>query len=893
MAAKRTGGIRGVIVLGAFIGAVAGGSGPAPVAAQQCLRWEQQQDIGPPPRAFHSAAMDPVRRRLVVFGGRSEWGLHADTWEWDGAQWSNRSGEPGATTPPARRGTAMWFDPLTQRVMMFGGQGSLGPLADTWSWDGQVWSPITATPGPAARTSHAIAYDPDRQQAVLFGGSSGASTLADTWTWTASTGWQVIAAAGPGGRAGHALVFDPTLRRVLLLGGSATGAGAFSWNGSAWQAEPLTGSPEPWRHGAAAAGVGPDRIWLFGGRAITGQQTWSRLRSLGASGWALRTEGAPGARRGATLTRWDDRLVLLGGEDRNGNLETAWWTLSPGQAVPAHIVQQPVGVMAVSTAPVVLTAAVGGSGPLTVRWQRDGVDLIDGQGVSGAATTSLRLAEPAERAGRYRLRVSNGCGVVESAEAVVTAPACPPRWVGGTIAASAAASVDVDWYHEKLLRFGGVRSGGTQDDRTYLCGQVGCEQLATASPPWRRNAGMATPEGFWQASRTVLYGGLDGNGNPLGDTWLWFRNGWVELTAPGPGERAGHAMSRVALSNLASPVLMFGGENVAGIVLGDTWVWSQAGWEARAEPGPSARKWAAMVYDHQRAVVVLHGGMLADGTIADDTWEYDANGWRRRDDAGGPALAGQQMGYDQARGVMVMMGGRRGAGGLSSEWWEYGGDRWVLVPPANDPRPSPSRDGAMAFNPATRSLVLLTGFTSNQESAATPVQWELAAEPSFSVRPRERELVVPGSTATLYAVASAGSAVTYQWFRNGEPLVASSRVLGVNTSQLLISRVNGLFEGVYWLRATTEGGCTAISGRTVLSFVHRPCGLADISGTQGGNLADGQLTGEDFAAFLQGFAAGTVAADVTGIGGPPELPDGLVTGDDLVAFVAAFASGCP
>ena len=72
------------------------------------------------------------------------------------------------------------------------------------------------------------------------------------------------------------------------------------------------------------------------------------------------------------------------------------------------------------------------------------------------------------------------------------------------------------------------------------------------------------------------------------------------------------------------------------------------------------------------------------------------------------------------------------------------------------------------------------------------------------------------------------------------------------------------------------------------------CNPADITGIGGPPAQpDSLLTGDDFNAFIAGFAAGQPIADVTGIGGPPALPDGLVTGDDFVAFVSAFATGCP
>jgi len=68
---------------------------------------------------------------------------------------------------------------------------------------------------------------------------------------------------------------------------------------------------------------------------------------------------------------------------------------------------------------------------------------------------------------------------------------------------------------------------------------------------------------------------------------------------------------------------------------------------------------------------------------------------------------------------------------------------------------------------------------------------------------------------------------------------------------------------------------------------------ADIVTIGGARQPDGDLTGDDFVAFVGAFAGGDALADITGVGGLPALPDGLLTGDDFVTFVSAFASGCP
>ena len=88
-----------------------------------------------------------------------------------------------------------------------------------------------------------------------------------------------------------------------------------------------------------------------------------------------------------------------------------------------------------------------------------------------------------------------------------------------------------------------------------------------------------------------------------------------------------------------------------------------------------------------------------------------------------------------------------------------------------------------------------------------------------------------------------------------------------------------------------------IVGDELFSLVvgNASCNLADVTGPGGPPSGpDGQITGDDFVAFIAAFAEGRPGlADVTGIGGEPAIPDGLITGDDFIAFIAAFATGCP
>ena len=126
------------------------------------LLWTQRQDIGPAGRAGSGMAFDPIRGKMVMFGGTSP---DRGTWEWDGQFWTQVS-DMG---PPLRREFAMAWDNASKGVMLFGGAAvnadpganpgqNPAMLGDTWAWDGESWTQVEDT-GPAGRFAFAVASE--------------------------------------------------------------------------------------------------------------------------------------------------------------------------------------------------------------------------------------------------------------------------------------------------------------------------------------------------------------------------------------------------------------------------------------------------------------------------------------------------------------------------------------------------------------------------------------------------------------------------------------------------------------------------------------------------------------------------------------------------------------
>jgi hypothetical protein len=130
---------------------------------------------------------DHARGVAVLFGGsviNTNTAL-GDTWEWDGTTWTERT---PAISPPPRLEHRLTYDPVRQRVVMFGGRSaSYAAFDDTWEWDGTAWTRVTPVVSPPPRYRGSLHFDPRRRRVVLAGGSSALGTLADVWEWDGAT----------------------------------------------------------------------------------------------------------------------------------------------------------------------------------------------------------------------------------------------------------------------------------------------------------------------------------------------------------------------------------------------------------------------------------------------------------------------------------------------------------------------------------------------------------------------------------------------------------------------------------------------------------------------------------------------------------------------------------
>lgn len=175
------------------------------------------------------------------------------TWTFDGALWVQH--QP-ASSPGARGHVAMAYDSATKQLVAFGGEvppcgatptstptSPPGAFADTWTWNGSIWSEQHPAASPPAAGGGCAAYDARSNQLLMYGGQTPSAAHATTyrtatWQWIGST-WTQLTTAGtpPGGNC--TMTYDAARGVIVMLVGSdptviGSPVQTWQWDGTSW-----------------------------------------------------------------------------------------------------------------------------------------------------------------------------------------------------------------------------------------------------------------------------------------------------------------------------------------------------------------------------------------------------------------------------------------------------------------------------------------------------------------------------------------------------------------------------------------------------------------------------------------------------------------------------------
>lgn len=186
-------------------------------------------------QSLASAVYDIADRQVVSFGLYLPSPLKLGT---DARRWEEIVAEPG---PGPRFGRVAVYDATHNRMLVHGGFRNSGgddiAFDDVWALDLSVgaWVPLAPQgPAPPARGQHAGIYDPVGQRLIIYGGWSSDGIergyLTDLWSLDLSDApaWTELSPAGEGpparGWNQPSAVYDLAGRRMILVTSSTEGA---------------------------------------------------------------------------------------------------------------------------------------------------------------------------------------------------------------------------------------------------------------------------------------------------------------------------------------------------------------------------------------------------------------------------------------------------------------------------------------------------------------------------------------------------------------------------------------------------------------------------------------------------------------------------------------------
>jgi hypothetical protein len=295
---------------------------------------------------------------MVIFGGRRGYPAatyYNDTWAFDfnTGTWSLLHDGTG-TAPSERRIVDAAYDPLRHRMIVFGGkQGDWYTLVnDTWAFDltTNMWERIHDGTGtaPSPRGWANVVYQPSEDRLLLFGGVVGEDVAVnDTWAFDMSTGtWALLDngnGTAPADRGGSGHFFDCTTEQFFIYGGREDED--INYFGDVWSFDPAT---FVWTLLDDGTGYGPssrknitwgltspgEGLIIFGGHSepphVQLNDTW--LLNLETLAWEQIHDGsglAPLPRHAGGGFYDPERgcLVTFGGSDGMGGYFSDMWAL--------------------------------------------------------------------------------------------------------------------------------------------------------------------------------------------------------------------------------------------------------------------------------------------------------------------------------------------------------------------------------------------------------------------------------------------------------------------------------------------------------------------------------------------------------------------------------------
>jgi hypothetical protein len=619
-------------------------------------------------------------------------------------------------TPTGRYVGAQIYDPIRDRLIVFGGFDGGRVLDELWqmSFTGDhVWQEMSpAGERPAARYLHSAVYDSVEDRMIMTGGVVLGTVVDEVWALglSGTPTWQrlVTSGGGPGARFGQTLAYDAQTRELLAFGG-ADASGVMRndlWRLSLETLEwgrivPPLLSPGAQRH-AGIWDTATSRFVLLGGdqgAGITGDAFTRPVDSQ--TFWQTTTpEGMPlPPRRDLASVYLPARrsLVCFGGEGpAPGEQDSTTWTVSVPTQFPAEsfrVETLTFDTLVVDSVPI----------PPAVPRRRLGAAFIHDRALDRCVLYGGQI----------------GAALTGEVWGLLMSPV--PHWKqieahGINPLARKGHAIAYDPIGQRMVLFGGQGRTAQTWSFTLTDTMRGTwAQMSLVNPPATYGH---TASYDARARRVIVFGGIQ-SGAPVNALWQLSLDGtpqWSPLSAGGPLPPA--RSHHVAIyDSAANRMLIQGGVDAAGRTLDDMWSLSldaPPAWTRLWPPTvlPEGRNQYAAAFDPARRRLLIHGGLGA--APLDDLWAYDVDrdlGWTRADPLLRPsARYAHSMIHDTAVDLFVVFGGNGTSGNLPlNDVWQLhpATDTWLTSTPSSPPFPRANHSAV--YDPGRWRMVVFGG----------------------------------------------------------------------------------------------------------------------------------------------------------------------------------------
>jgi N-acetylneuraminic acid mutarotase len=206
----------------------------------------------PPAMIYHSALYEPVAQRVLVFGGNSKHGINGDVKEvfsYDSHNGAWETSRAFDANPAWKNAMSPAYDEESGKVIILNVEG------ETWAYDfeNDAWELMKPDPAPSGRCGHKMAYDSESDMVIMDGGfkctSPADPILNETWAYDYNANTWTAMSTMPAGRIYHEMVYDSESDRIIVWGGRPheelddVDIWAYDYNSDTWTSYPTENGP--------------------------------------------------------------------------------------------------------------------------------------------------------------------------------------------------------------------------------------------------------------------------------------------------------------------------------------------------------------------------------------------------------------------------------------------------------------------------------------------------------------------------------------------------------------------------------------------------------------------------------------------------------------------------